>query len=63
MNEKPEIAWVTGASRGIGLACARALAVSGRRVMMSARNRPELIHETTQIRLTGGDARAIQCDV
>jgi len=30
---------------------------------MSARNRPELIHETTQIRLTGGDARAIQCDV
>jgi 3-oxoacyl-[acyl-carrier protein] reductase len=63
MNEKTEIAWVTGASKGIGLACAQALAASGMRVVMSSRNRPELIHETMEIRHTGGDARAVQCDV
>ena len=63
MNEVNQIAWVTGASSGIGLACARALAATGMRVVMSARNRPHLIHATTDIRQSGGDARAVQCDV
>jgi NAD(P)-dependent dehydrogenase (short-subunit alcohol dehydrogenase family) len=58
-----EIVWITGASKGIGLACAQALAAGGRRVVMSSRNRPELIHAATEIRKSGGDARAVQCDV
>jgi NAD(P)-dependent dehydrogenase (short-subunit alcohol dehydrogenase family) len=63
MHDNNEIVWVTGASKGIGLACAKALAASGRHVVMSSRNRPELIHATTEIRKSGGDARAVQCDV
>src|SRR5579872_6697090 len=63
MNEVNQIAWVTGASKGIGFACAKALAASSMRVVMSSRNRPELIRAVTEIRLSGGDARAVQCDV
>jgi 3-oxoacyl-[acyl-carrier protein] reductase len=36
------IALVTGASRGIGLACARALSQAGLRVILAARNREKL---------------------
>ena len=63
MQDNHEIVWVTGASKGIGFACAKALADSGRRVVMSSRNRPELIHATTEIRRSGGNAVAVQCDV
>ncbi len=63
MEEKKEIVWITGASSGIGLACAKALAHSGRRIVMSSRNRPHLIRMVTGIRADGGDAKAVQCDV
>jgi len=63
MEEKKDIVWITGASTGIGLACATALARSGRRVVLSARNRAELIRVVTEIRSEGGDAKAVQCDV
>ena len=63
MEEKPQLVWITGASKGIGLACARALALAGNRVVLSSRNRPELIRVTTAIRSEGGEARAVQCDV
>jgi 3-oxoacyl-[acyl-carrier protein] reductase len=36
------IAFITGASRGIGLACARALSQAGKRVVLAARNREKL---------------------
>ena len=42
-------ALVTGASRGIGLACARALAESGARVILAARDRAKLEEASTQI--------------
>ena len=63
MEEKRQIVWITGASSGIGLACAKALAQSGRRIVMTGRNRPELIRKVTEIRADGGDAKAVQCDV
>jgi NADP-dependent 3-hydroxy acid dehydrogenase YdfG len=61
--EENQIVWITGASSGIGLACAKALALSGRRIVMSGRNRPELLKMTGEIRSEGGDAKAVQCDV
>jgi 3-oxoacyl-[acyl-carrier protein] reductase len=42
-------ALVTGASRGIGLACARALAESGARVVLAARDRAKLEEASAQI--------------
>jgi 3-oxoacyl-[acyl-carrier protein] reductase len=44
MNEMatPKTALVTGASRGIGLACAHALASAGTRVILAARDAPKL---------------------
>jgi 3-oxoacyl-[acyl-carrier protein] reductase len=42
-------ALVTGASRGIGLACARALAESGARVILAARDRAKLEEASAQI--------------
>ena len=61
--EANQIVWITGASSGIGLACAKALAKNGMRVVMSARNRTELLKEAGEIRGSGGDAKAVQCDV
>ena len=51
---------VTGASRGIGLATARALAGAGARVVMLARGREELEMRALEI---GAEAIAIPCDV
>ncbi len=51
---------VTGASRGIGLATARALASAGARVVMLARSRAELVERAGEI---GAEAIAIGCDV
>ncbi len=51
---------ITGASRGIGLATARALASAGARVVMLARSERVLAERAAEI---GGDAVAIACDV
>ena len=51
---------VTGASRGIGLAAARALATAGARVVMLARGREELEMRAEDI---GAEAIAVPCDV
>jgi NADP-dependent 3-hydroxy acid dehydrogenase YdfG len=53
-------ALVTGASRGIGLACASALADAGARVALLARSREELARHAATL---GGGAVAIACDL
>lgn len=53
-------ALVTGASRGIGLACARVLAAAGARVAMLARSEDALKREARNI---GLDALPIVCDL
>ncbi len=51
---------VTGASRGIGLACAAALARGGARVALVARSAAELARHAAEL---GGGAIAVTCDV
>ena len=63
MQDGNRIVWITGASSGIGLACAKLFAQFGWHVIMSSRNRPELLKIVMEIRSEGFDARAVQCDV
>ena len=51
-----KVALVTGASRGIGLAIAQALAAAGARVALSSRKQASLEQAAEQIRLAGGQA-------
>ena len=51
-----KVALVTGASRGIGLAIAQALAAAGVRVALSGRKQASLEQAAEQIRLAGGQA-------
>lgn len=57
------LALVTGASRGIGAATARALAEAGARVVLAARDCEALEGVARAIRDGGGDARAVPTDV
>lgn len=50
------VAVVTGASRGIGLAIARAYAAAGARVVLSSRTQESLDQAAASIRDAGGDA-------
>jgi NAD(P)-dependent dehydrogenase (short-subunit alcohol dehydrogenase family) len=54
---------VTGAGRGIGRACAAALAEAGAEVWLAARTREEIESAAGEIRAGGGRARTFQCDV
>lgn len=56
-------ALVTGASRGIGLAAAAALASVGAHVVLAARNAAELVDAATAIAAAGGSAEALALDV
>lgn len=56
-------ALVTGASSGIGAACARALAASGARVTLVARSEAPLQVLAERIVADGGEARVAPCDV
>jgi NAD(P)-dependent dehydrogenase (short-subunit alcohol dehydrogenase family) len=56
-------ALVTGAGRGIGRACAIALAQAGAEVCLAARTRNEIEQAAAEIRAAGGKARAAVCDV
>ena len=61
MNNR--IAFVTGASRGIGRACAVALAGAGARVVLAARTKDKLEELAETIRATGGSAHVIELDL
>jgi len=56
-------ALVSGAGRGIGRACALALAEAGAEVLLLSRTREELEHAASDITSKGGKARALCCDV
>jgi 3-oxoacyl-[acyl-carrier protein] reductase len=56
-------ALVTGASRGIGKACALALAAAGHRIAAAGRNREKLEETATEIRNSGGEAYVAEIDL
>jgi 3-oxoacyl-[acyl-carrier protein] reductase len=57
------VALVCGASRGIGLACAEALAGEGCRVLLVARSAPALVAEVERLRRGGAEAEALPFDL
>jgi 3-oxoacyl-[acyl-carrier protein] reductase len=62
MTEK-RVAFVTGASRGIGAAIAKRLAKDGLHVAAAARNAEKLQQVCGEIKSEGGSAEPIACDV
>jgi 3-oxoacyl-[acyl-carrier protein] reductase len=60
---KGRIALVTGASQGIGRACALELARSGATVALAARNQDKLAGVVAEIEAAGGQAAAFALDV
>ena len=63
MSYDGRVALVTGASQGIGRACALELARSGARLALVARNREKLEQVAGEITSQGGQARAFPADV
>ncbi|MCB1019744.1 MAG: SDR family oxidoreductase [Bryobacterales bacterium] len=57
-----EIAWITGASSGIGLELAKKLAAEGVTVVLSARRAAELDEAAAQIQADGGAAHSLVAD-
>src|SRR5271170_3483966 len=60
---KDKTALVTGASQGIGRACALALAKAGARVALAARNEAKLAEVAAEIAAGGGTAQAFAIDM
>jgi 3-oxoacyl-[acyl-carrier protein] reductase len=63
MKLEGRVALVTGASQGIGYACALDLAREGAKVAVAARNREKLDELVAKITAAGGNAAAIVMDV
>lgn len=61
MNGKT--AFITGASRGIGRACALELAKAGCRIALAARNREKLDAVAEEVRALGRDAYVVEIDL
>lgn len=57
------IALVTGASRGIGKACAFSLAQAGNHVILAARNREQLEQVSNEIQAQGGKSSFVEMDL
>jgi 3-oxoacyl-[acyl-carrier protein] reductase len=60
---KNRIAFVTGASRGIGRACAEKLASGGARVVLAARQLDKLEEVAARIRAGGGEVFVVSIDL
>ncbi len=60
---KNRIAFVTGASRGIGRACALALSAAGARVVIAARQLEKLEQVAAEIRAASGDPFVVAMDL
>ena len=63
MNLSGRVALVTGASQGIGQACALKLAEAGAAVALAARNREKLGEVAAKISAAGGKSAVFQLDV
>jgi 3-oxoacyl-[acyl-carrier protein] reductase len=63
MKLEGRVALITGASQGIGHACALALAREGASIAAAARNRQKLDDLVTEIQAAGGQAAAFVLDV
>jgi 3-oxoacyl-[acyl-carrier protein] reductase len=63
MSLEGRTALVTGASQGIGRACALALARVGARVALAARNEAKLAEVAAEIRSSGGTAEVFAIDM
>ena len=57
------VAVVTGASQGLGKACAVALGMNKATVVCLARNADKLANTVAEIEAAGGTAQAVSCDV
>jgi 3-oxoacyl-[acyl-carrier protein] reductase len=57
------IAFITGASRGIGKACAHALSQAGARVVLAARNLEKLEEAAAEVRANGAEAFVVELDL
>src|SRR2546430_8298475 len=62
-GEMGRVALVTGASQGIGRACALALAESGAMIALAARNEEKLAAVAKEIESKGGQAATFRMDV
>ena len=62
-SNEQRVAIVTGASRGIGAAIAKALAADGKHVVCVARNEGKLNEVKTEIEAAGGKASIKTCDI
>ncbi len=60
---KGRVAFITGASQGIGRECASELARAGARVIVGARSQDKLQELVEEIRSAGGEADAVALDV
>jgi len=54
-----QVAWVTGAGRGLGRAAATALSLAGARVVLTSRTESELLTVLEEIRAAGGEGLAL----